>query len=92
MEVRNVNDLLRLPKLDKRINDELKGVNVTTTHRPDMKTRFKVAKVHETPDTYFFQDKAKDKRINVTEYFQEAFNIKLKYPNLPMAWKVIFYL
>lgn len=83
---RDANELSRIPRVNQRISEELKGVNLVTNHRAEARQRFKCAKItNETPNSYIFEsDGAK---INVTQYFKNQYKINLKYPNLPMAWK-----
>lgn len=85
---RNIQDLERLPRLHLRIKEVLKGVSVVTTHRGDQKVRFKVAIVNEeTPNSKRFEDRDSGKEMSISDYFKSQYNISLKYPNLPLAFK-----
>jgi eukaryotic translation initiation factor 2C len=88
-EVTNCRDISRLSLAD--ISKALKGVSVKTTHRGDMKQRFRVQMISkETANTFKFKDDA-GKDVSVAQYFQSAFSLKLHYPNLPLVVKVYFY-
>lgn len=88
LQVRDANELARIPRINQRINEELKGVNVVTNHRADARVRFKVAKItNDTAENYMFTLEDKSKPINVVEYFRTQYKINLKYPKLPIAWK-----
>jgi eukaryotic translation initiation factor 2C len=72
------------------INRAIKGVNVVTTHRGDQKQRFRVSKLsRETAHSMKFEDKDK-KTISVAEYFETEYQVKLRYPHLPLALKVSY--
>ena len=83
--VQSVEELGKVPRVLVRITEVLKGVVVVTTHRPGIRNRFKVAKIRDTPNKYFFD--CDGKKINVTQYFKSTYNINLRYPDLPIAWK-----
>ena len=86
---RDVNDLLRIRDLPHKLSQEIKGVNVITTHRGDMKRRFRIGKVvQETAETMTFEDKTRNCTMNVVEYFKEQYGITIKYPQLPLVTKV----
>ena len=87
-KARDVNDLLRIRDLQNKISQEVKGVNVITTHRGDSKRRFKIGKASsETSETMIFEDKSRGKNISVYEYFKEQYGITIKYPQLPLVMK-----
>jgi eukaryotic translation initiation factor 2C len=83
---RSVDDLGRRGRLRDRISKELKGVSVTTTHRGDLKQRFRIGSVSEqsTAEYSFEMD---GKRITMADYFKNQYNLKLKYPWLPVVFK-----
>ncbi|KAJ3325485.1 hypothetical protein HDV06_004344 [Boothiomyces sp. JEL0866] len=76
-----------IPKLSHSLIEKgLKGVNCVTTHRGDRKQRFNIKKIStETANTMKFEKDGKV--ISVCEYFEKDLNIRLKFPNLPLALK-----
>ena len=78
------------PKRDSLIRD-LKGVMVRTTHRGDMKQRFKIASISTLPAKDVTFETSEGKVISIVEYFKEVYQIKVKYPYLPVVYKVSFY-
>jgi eukaryotic translation initiation factor 2C len=86
--VRDNEQLLKMPRINQRINEELKGVSVITNHRADARHRFKVARIStDTANSYKFTPEEGKGEINITQYFKTNYKINLKYPNLPIVWK-----
>ncbi|KAJ3020417.1 hypothetical protein HKX48_000825 [Thoreauomyces humboldtii] len=88
LRVRDVNDLARMPPaaLRARLASELRGANVVTTHRADMKQRFNIGTVSkDTSDTSMFDYNGR--KVSVTTYFLQQYNIKINYPFLPLVLK-----
>jgi eukaryotic translation initiation factor 2C len=84
---RNMDDLARRGNLLGRLGKEFKDVNVVTTHRGDMRQRFRIGGVSEVPasEYYFEMD---GERISIGEYFLKQYNYRLQYPWLPVVLKV----
>jgi len=62
----------------------LKGLKIEPTHRNGVVRRYKVMGISRTPanQTYFEGEKG---RITVDDYFKDKYNIRLRYPWLPVA-------
>ncbi|KAI8914093.1 hypothetical protein BC831DRAFT_179551 [Entophlyctis helioformis] len=87
-EINNPEDIVRIPRYQEKISVELKGVNVVTIHRGDQKQRFKIGKVsRESAREFKFALKDGSGNISVEDYFRRDLNVKLKFPNLPLALK-----
>ncbi|KAL2917525.1 hypothetical protein HK105_202806 [Polyrhizophydium stewartii] len=81
-------ELMRLPRLYERLNAELKGVNVVTIHRGDQRQRFKISKLsRESARDFVFDSKDGSGKKSVEQYFARDLNVKLRFPNLPLALK-----
>jgi eukaryotic translation initiation factor 2C len=64
----------------------LNGVSVITAHRGDQKQRFRIKSISaENASELTFE--RENQQITVAEYFLTQYNIKLMYPNLPLAQK-----
>ncbi|KAI8906430.1 Piwi domain-containing protein [Gorgonomyces haynaldii] len=87
LDARDVQDLSRMSNLKRRLLSVLNGVSVVTMHSNTIKQRFRLnALSNESADSHFFEDK-EGNRLNVTQYFEKAYGIRLKYPFLPLALK-----
>jgi eukaryotic translation initiation factor 2C len=75
------------PKRDRLIRD-LKGIMVRTTHRGDMKQRFKIASVSTLPAKDVVFEDSNGRSISVVDYFREVYQINVRYPYLPVIYKV----
>jgi eukaryotic translation initiation factor 2C len=75
------------PKKDRLIRD-LKGIMVRTTHRGDMKQRFKIASVSSLPAKDVFFEDSNGKSVSIVDYFRDVYQIKVRYPYLPVIYKV----
>ncbi|KAJ2997992.1 hypothetical protein HDV02_004994 [Globomyces sp. JEL0801] len=65
----------------------LRAVSVVTTHRGDMKQRFRIGKVSkDSANSMKFMNK-ENKKISVTEYFKTELGVRLQYPDLPLVLK-----
>lgn len=73
----NNRDLMRFEKA-------LKGLKIEPTHRSGVVRRYKVMGISRTAAnaTYFEGEKG---RISVDEYFKDKYNVRLRYPWLPVA-------
>ena len=94
MEVTNtrkIQDLLKrgAGAISNRIQKDLKGVNVVTTHRGDLKQRFRIGKVSDKSCSQLTFD-MDGRTISIAQYFEQQLNYKLKYPELPVVFKVSF--
>ena len=86
LSLRDINDLTRRSPAE--VKSVLSGVNCTTTHRGDMKQKFKIHSItNETANTWMFDNEKAGRKVSVAEYFKEEYNIVLKYPNLPLVLK-----
>ncbi|KAJ3275401.1 hypothetical protein HDV01_000693 [Terramyces sp. JEL0728] len=84
LNCRNENDLARIPS--QQLDKACRGVNCITTHRGDQKQRFSIKRLSK--DSALSMRFEKDgKQISVADYFQDEFNLRLRYPNLPLALK-----
>ncbi|KAI9101129.1 Piwi domain-containing protein [Phlyctochytrium arcticum] len=84
----NVDALSRMTPnaLRAKLVTEFKGANVCTTHRGDMKMRFKIGSFsREDANNYFFE--VDGVRKSLAQYFKDQYNITLKYPNFPVVLK-----
>jgi eukaryotic translation initiation factor 2C len=77
------------PKRDRLIRD-LKGIMVRTTHRGDMKQRFKIASISTLPAKDVTFEDGNGKMISIVDYFRDVYQIQVKYPYLPVVYKVFF--
>ena len=75
------------PRKD-RLARDLKGVMVRTTYRGEMKLRFKINGVSNLPAKEIMFENRDGKSISIVDYFKEVYNITLKYPYLPVVYKV----
>jgi len=69
------------------IRAELSGVKVVVTHRGDCKRRFiirDIAKENPVQLQFDITDESGTRRTNVAEYFQQRYQTRLQYPNLPL--------
>ena len=84
---RSLEDMSRRGRLRERLAKELKGISVVTTHRGDMRQRFRIGSVSElaAADYTFEIDGAK---MSMVEYFEKQYNYRVKYPWLPVIMKV----
>ncbi|KAJ3271560.1 hypothetical protein HDV01_006522 [Terramyces sp. JEL0728] len=69
-----------------QIEKGLKGVNCITTHRGEMKQRFNIKKISKDSAASMMFEKD-GKTVSVKQYFESEFNIRLKFPNMPLALK-----
>ena len=87
---RNMDDLARRGNLRSRLFKEFKDVNVVTTHRGDMRQRFRIGDLSEVPASeYFFE--MDGERISIGEYYLKQYNYRLQYPWLPVILKVFLH-
>ncbi len=84
LNCRNVDDISKMSR--KSIEQALFQVNVVTTHRGDLKQRFRVAKIGESAASYKFTGND-GKETSVAEYFKKELKITVRYPNLPLVFK-----
>lgn len=75
----------------RKISDAIKNVTVITNHRGDRKIRFKVVRIGtESARSKTFTD-SEGATKTIEEYFFDQYQIKLRYPKLPLALKVLRY-
>ena len=85
LEARGPGDFARGLPEDKRrkLEKALKMVKFTVTHRGGKRPRFTVARLSRNPagkETFTDQD---GKSLSVAQYFQQHWNYRLEFPNLP---------
>ena len=86
MGARDMSDLSRRGRLKERLQSELKGVSVVTTHRGDMHQRFKIASLSPVAASeYTFE--MQGKTISIVQYFAQQYQYRVKYPWLPVVLK-----
>jgi len=67
-----------------KFEKSLKGLKIEPTHRQGVVRRYKVMGItRTTASSTFFE--GENGRISVEQYFQEKYNIRLRYPWLPVA-------
>ncbi|KNC96140.1 uncharacterized protein SPPG_08528 [Spizellomyces punctatus DAOM BR117] len=88
LNVRDVAELTRIPilSLRARMSSEFKDAVVVTTHRGDLKQRFKIGSIsRQSADEYTFD--VDGRKMSIAEYFLKQYNLRLKYPKLPVVVK-----
>ncbi|DBA02257.1 TPA: hypothetical protein N0F65_007667 [Lagenidium giganteum] len=72
-----------LPHQHAAFSKSIRGVKVQVTHRPGIKRAYRVNGLTKTSarDTTFEDDQGR--RVSVEQYFQKAYNVRLRYPGLP---------
>ncbi|ORZ05957.1 Piwi domain-domain-containing protein [Lobosporangium transversale] len=89
LRARDQNDLKRLQRHDIiALQRHFKGASFTVTHRgADFKKRYKISEISASPaDKITFDQETNDgkkKKVSIPEYYQTAYNLRLKYPFLP---------
>ena len=82
-----MNDLARRGNIRARLGRELKDVNVVTTHRGDIRQRFRIGDLSDVPASEYYFD-MDGQEICIVDYFFKQYNYRLKYPWLPVVLKV----
>lgn len=75
------------PRSSRLIRD-LKGIMVRTTHRGDMRQRFKIASVSTLPAKDVTFEDSNGKTVSIVDYFRDVYQKTVKYPFLPVIYKV----
>ncbi|RLN81527.1 hypothetical protein BBO99_00003659, partial [Phytophthora kernoviae] len=61
----------------------IRGVKVNITHRPGVKRSYRVNGLsRESAERTFFEND-EGQRVSIVQYFQSAYNLRLRYPKLP---------
>ncbi|KAH7487636.1 Protein argonaute-2 [Phytophthora ramorum] len=61
----------------------IRGVKVNITHRPGVKRSYRVNGLsRDSADNTFFEND-EGQRMSIAQYFQQTYNIRLRYPKLP---------
>ncbi|CEO96269.1 Argonaute linker 2 domain containing protein [Plasmodiophora brassicae] len=69
------------------IRAELAGVKVCAKHRAGQKRKYRVHDIDKQNALEFvfdIEENGKLRKVNVAQYFEERYQVKLKYPNLPL--------